>query len=187
MSPWAETKDLANCPGTRLGPERPENKQSESRLHTEAVLGTASLGADLAHLGLGNPSSHHRGKGTHKEGSERCLAGKVMLQSCSGSCLCLHLGRKMGPREGGTQADRCSRIRVSIVKPSSPAGAEEAAVGTPIFHLVCQFLHKYYRKPAISQMSYTSGRSQALSSVSIGAGNLRVPDRALHPEQTTVP
>lgn len=39
---WAERKHGASCPGTKLpSPQRPENKQLESRLHTEATLGTA--------------------------------------------------------------------------------------------------------------------------------------------------
>lgn len=39
---WAERKHRASCPGTKLSsPQRPENKQLESRLHTEATLGTA--------------------------------------------------------------------------------------------------------------------------------------------------
>lgn len=108
VSPWAERK------GTRLPrPERPENKEPESQLHTEAILGTArssrqALPTLPRKFFPAKPRCNAlppQGKGAHREGSGRHLAGEVILQSHSGSWATVFTSeREWDPRERRTQA-----------------------------------------------------------------------------------
>lgn len=109
VSPWAERK------GIRLPrPERPENKQPESQLHTEAILGTArssrqALPTLPRKFFPAKPRCNAlplQGEGAHQEGSGKRLAGEVILQSHSGCWATVFTSKKeWDPGEGKAQAD----------------------------------------------------------------------------------
>lgn len=77
-----------------------------------------------------------------KAGSGRGLAGKVVLLPGSGSWVPSSPQEENRAPEKGDQADRCSRVEVSAVKLSSPAGAERLW-RDPVSHSECPLSHRH--------------------------------------------